>query len=121
MKAPTVLITSTAYIPRTVVACLAPVFETTIGFSAVAVRFATMTNMTLIRQKPSGRRGKGHDQSQARVGRRIEIRKDPGRGGNRDRESERNREKVSVVRLFKGLRLDRLLVVPETTAHSDCS
>jgi hypothetical protein len=59
MKAPTVLITSTAYIPRTVVACLAPVFETTIGFSAVAVRFATMTNMTLIRQKPSGRRGKG--------------------------------------------------------------
>jgi hypothetical protein len=26
-----------------------------------------------------------------------------------------------VSRLLKGLRLDRLLVVPETTSHSDCS
>jgi hypothetical protein len=39
MKAPAVLITSTGNIPRTMVACLASVFDTTVGFAGVSVRF----------------------------------------------------------------------------------
>ena len=59
MIAPTVLITSTGNIPRTVVACLASVFDTTVGFSGVSVRFSTMTYITLVRQRmPRPGRGK---------------------------------------------------------------
>jgi len=41
--------------------------------------------------------------------------------GDHDRGSERNGEKNVAGCLLQGLRLDRLLVVPETTSHSDCS
>jgi len=41
--------------------------------------------------------------------------------GDHDRGSERNGEKNVASCLLQGLRLDRLLVVPETTSHSDCS
>ena len=37
MKAPTVLITSTGNIPRTLVACLASIFDTTVGFAVVSM------------------------------------------------------------------------------------
>ena len=37
MIAPTVLITSTGNIPRTLVACLASVFDTTVGFAVVSM------------------------------------------------------------------------------------
>ena len=41
--------------------------------------------------------------------------------GDHDRGSERNGEKNVAGCLLQGLRLDRLLVVPETTSHSDCN
>ena len=46
---------------------------------------------------------------------------EPRSRGDHDRGSERNGEKNVAGCLLQGLRLDRLLVVPETTSHSDCS
>jgi hypothetical protein len=74
---------STGNIPRTVVACLASLFDTTIGSSGVSVRLSTM-NTTSFGKKSSDQKSQGrehHDRDQARVERRIDFRR-PGPRGN---------------------------------------
>jgi hypothetical protein len=80
MKAPTVLIASTYNIPRTVVACLASVFDTTIGFSGGSVRFSTMTNTTLVRH-PTRWRTRKVSQNRLVAAFRSDERRDNHRGG----------------------------------------